>query len=131
LLAIGCGTAIHLLTFLSSAAGLLAKLAGPLIFLYLIAWIAFSIIGYLYKIVPFLWWTHKYSKEIGKQKVPSLKEMMDEKMALPLFIMFTAGVCFLVFSFAAKWMYLFYFGQGLLLIAATLFSLTIAKVVRK
>lgn len=131
LLAIGCGAAIHLLTFLISAAGLLPKFAGPLLFLYLIAWIAFSIIGYLYKIVPFLWWTYKYSKEIGKQKVPSLKEMMDERMALPLFILFTAGVFILVFSFTAKWMYLFYLGQVLLLIAATLFSMTIAKVLRK
>jgi hypothetical protein len=131
LLAVIWGAVIHFLAFASSAAGLLPKLAGPLLLLYLIAWIAFSIIGYLYKIVPFLWWTHKYSKEIGKQKVPSLKEMMDEKMVLPLFFMYTAGVCFLVSSFAAKWMYLFYLGQGLLLIAATLFSMTIAKVLRK
>ncbi|MEH7441643.1 hypothetical protein V7201_04820 [Bacillus sp. JJ1122] len=131
LLAIVWGAVIHFLAFVSSAASLLPKLAGPLLFLYLIAWIAFSIIGYLYKIVPFLWWTHKYSKEIGKQKVPSLKDMMDEKMAIPLFIIFTAGTLFLMISFAADFLNLFYLGQGLLLTAAVLFSMTVTKVIQK
>jgi hypothetical protein len=131
LLAIIWGAVIHFLAFVSSAASLLPKLAGPLLFVYLIAWIAFSIIGYLYKIVPFLWWTHKYSKEIGKQQVPSLKDMMDEKMAFPLFIIFTAGTLILVNSFAANLLSLFYLGQGLLLTAAVLFSMTIAKVIQK
>lgn len=131
LLAVGCGAAIHLLAFISSVAGMLPKMAGPLVFLYLIAWIAFSIIGYLYKIVPFLWWTHKYSKEIGKQKVPSLKDMMDEKLAMPLFLMFTAGAILLFSAFSLKWNFLFQIGQGLLLIAAILFCTTIAKVIRK
>ncbi|MCM3666606.1 hypothetical protein M3204_19475 [Mesobacillus subterraneus] len=131
LFAIGCGAVIHLAAVASSAYSMLPKMAGPIIFLYLIAWIAFSIIGYLYKIVPFLWWTHKYSKEIGKQKVPSLKEMMDEKMALPLFLLFIVGAVLLTASFAAKLLFLFYIGQGLILIAAILFSFTIAKVVIK
>jgi hypothetical protein len=131
LFAIGCGAVIHLAAVVSSASSMLPKMSGPIIFLYLIAWIAFSIIGYLYKIVPFLWWTHKYSKEIGKQKVPSLKDMMDEKMALPLFLLFIVGAVSLTASFAARLVFLFYIGQGLILVAAILFSFTIAKVVIK
>jgi hypothetical protein len=131
LFAILCGAATHLVAFVSGAAGLLSKLAGPILFIYIIAWIAFSIIGYLYKIVPFLWWTHKYSKEIGKQKVPSLKDMMDEKMALPLFLLFISGAFFQLIAFTTKLIYIFYLGQGLLLIAAILFSHTIAKVIKK
>lgn len=131
LFAIACGAVIHLAAFVSSAAGMLPKMAGPIIFLYLVAWIAFSIIGYLYKIVPFLWWTHKYSKEIGKQKVPALKDMMDEKIALPLFMMFIVGALFLLSAFAAKMLLLFYLGQGLILFAAIIFNSTIAKVVIK
>ena len=131
LFAIACGAVIHLAAFVSSAAGMLPKMAGPMIFLYLVAWIAFSIIGYLYKIVPFLWWTHKYSKEIGKQKVPALKDMMDEKIALPLFLMFIVGALFLLSAFAAKMLLLFYLGQGLILFAAIIFNSTIAKVVIK
>ncbi len=128
LFAIGCGALIHFAAFAGSAANLLSKMAGPIILLYLVAWIAFSIIGYLYKIVPFLWWTHKYSKEIGKKKVPALKDMMDEQLALPLFIMFTAGTILLLLSFIVKLMPVFYIGQGLIVLGAVLFSYIIAKV---
>ena len=129
LFAIGCGAIIHLAAFTASAANLFPKMAGPIILLYLVAWIAFSIIGYLYKIVPFLWWTHKYSKEIGKKKVPALKDMMDEKMALPLFLIFTAGTTLLLLSFMIKLMPIFYVGQGLIVMGTVLFSYIIAKVV--
>jgi hypothetical protein len=129
LFAIGCGALVHLAAFAGSAADLISKMAGPIILIYLVSWIAFSIIGYLYKIVPFLWWTHKYSKEIGKKKVPSLKDMMDEKLALPLFIMFTVGTILLLLSFIVKLMPVFYIGQGLIVIGSVLFSYIIAKVV--
>lgn len=128
LFAIGCGAAIHLAAFAASSAHLLAKTAGPILLLYLIAWIAYSIIGYLYKIVPFLWWTHKYSKEIGKKKVPALKDLMDEKLALPLFILFTGGTVLLIISFLLQLMPIFYIGQSLILMAGILFSYIIAKV---
>lgn len=128
LFAIGCGTAIHLAAFIASSANLLLKTAGPILLLYLIAWIAFSIIGYLYKIVPFLWWTHKYSKEIGKKQVPALKDMMDEKLALPLFTLFTGGTALLIISFFVQLMPIFYIAQSLILMAGILFSYIIAKV---
>lgn len=128
LFAIGCGAAIHLAAFMASSANLLLKTAGPILLLYLIAWIAFSIIGYLYKIVPFLWWTHKYSKEIGKKRVPALKDMMDEKLALPLFTLFTGGTVLLIVSFFVQLMPIFYIAQSLILMAGILFSYIIAKV---
>jgi hypothetical protein len=131
LFSIVCGASIHVLAFVSSALGIFGKTAGPIVFLYLLSWIAFSIIGYLYKIVPFLWWTHKYSKEIGKHKVPSLKDMMDEKTALPLFFLFIAGALSLTIAFSVKLLPAFYFGQGLLTAAAIVFSFTVAKVVKK
>jgi hypothetical protein len=131
LFSIVCGASIHVLAFVSSALGIFEKTAGPIVFLYLLSWIAFSIIGYLYKIVPFLWWTHKYSKEIGKHKVPSLKDMMDEKTALPLFFLFIAGALSLTIAFSVKLLPAFYFGQGLLTAAAIVFSFTVAKVVKK
>jgi hypothetical protein len=42
-------------------------------------WVYFTIIGYLSKIVPFLWWTFKYGSHVGKEKVPLLHQMIDEK----------------------------------------------------
>lgn len=37
-----------------------------LVYLYLMGWVSLSIMGYLFKIVPFLWWTHKYGDQAGQ-----------------------------------------------------------------
>jgi hypothetical protein len=52
---------------------------GGLVYLVVMGWITMSILGYLYKIVPFLWWTYRYGEKIGKTKVPLLKDMISEK----------------------------------------------------
>lgn len=94
--AIGFGLLIHFLMFVSLLTNNASKLVAPLLFLYLMLWIILSILGYLYKIVPFLWWTHKYSKNVGKEKVPALKDMMNEKLALVLLSIFILS-CFIIY----------------------------------
>lgn len=42
---------------------------------------AYLIIAHLYKIVPFLVWFEKFSPLVGKEKVPMLTDMVDEKSA--------------------------------------------------
>ncbi len=42
--------------------------------------ISMLIIGQMYKIIPFLTWYHKYSSKAGLEKVPTLKEMYNEKI---------------------------------------------------
>src|SRR5690625_3908058 len=61
---------------------------GILIAAYTMTWIIFSILGYLNKIVPVLWWTHKYAEQIGKEKVPTLQEMTNEQLNTILFLLF-------------------------------------------
>ncbi|MNI89130.1 hypothetical protein D3C73_1464950 [compost metagenome] len=39
-----------------------------------------TILGYLSKIVPFLWWTHKYGPQAGKPDIPVMSDMIDEKL---------------------------------------------------
>lgn len=91
--AIGNGLVIHFLFLIVTLFGLKnSNLWGWLVFLYIMSWIIFSILGYLYKIVPFLWWTHKYSERIGKENVPTLKDMINEKLSVVLFSLFTAAV---------------------------------------
>lgn len=46
---------------------------------YLWGWVAMTILGYLSKIAPFLWWTYKYGPKAGKEKVPQLSEMLNER----------------------------------------------------
>jgi hypothetical protein len=48
-------------------------------YLYFMGFVALTILGYLSKIAPFLWWTHRYGSLVGKQNVPSLADMISEK----------------------------------------------------
>lgn len=54
--------------------------------------IAYAIIGHLYKIVPFLVWFERFSPLVGKQKVPMLADMVPVKAANYQFIFGAIGV---------------------------------------
>jgi len=68
----------------------------PLLFtsawLFFSGFIAYVIIGHLYKIVPFLVWFEKFSPLVGKQKVPMLADMVPVKAANFQFIFASIGV---------------------------------------
>lgn len=49
------------------------------VYLYFLVWINGSVLSYMSKIVPFLWWTHRYSSQIGKPGVPTLAQLLPEK----------------------------------------------------
>jgi len=56
--------------------------------------ISMLIIGQMYKIIPFLTWYHKYSSKAGLEKVPTLKEMYNEKIChIEYYLMLTAVIC--------------------------------------
>jgi hypothetical protein len=131
LIAILFGNLIHLAAFILLWTNSFQNLIGPMIYSYLLLWIVLSILGYLYKIVPFLWWTHKYSKEIGKQSVPALKEMMNEKIAVPLFFLFILSAITVFFSLSFKVAILFNVGQMVLSIVFIMMSISILSVVKK
>ncbi|WNS73976.1 hypothetical protein RRV45_13725 [Bacillus sp. DTU_2020_1000418_1_SI_GHA_SEK_038] len=131
LIAIISGGIIHLAAFITGLLGVFHKAAGPLLFLYMFLWIAFSIIGYLYKIVPFLWWTAKYSKEIGKKDVPALKDMINDRAATPVFTCLMIGAIGVAVSLSIGGKALFYPSQIIFTFACLMFSIAIAKVVKK
>lgn len=129
--AIGFGLLIHLAAIVISFFPTDYHYFGILGYLYIFCWIIFSITGYLYKIVPFLWWTHRYSKQIGRTDVPTLKQMIDEKMCVPIFIGFIIGVAGIGLSVAFESQFLFYISQSIVFSASVLFSFTILNVLRK
>ncbi|THE11224.1 hypothetical protein E1I69_15875 [Bacillus timonensis] len=131
LVAIGFGFVIHFFGMILSFLPEYYDMYGVLIFLYLLLWIANSILGYLYKIIPFLWWTHRYSKLIGKRDVPTLKQMIDEKLAIPIFSGFVAGCLIVVLSIAFGQLLIFSIGQSLVLASTLFFSYSIMKVLFK
>lgn len=129
LTAIMNGLGVHVLALLFSMSGVQdAYVWSWLIFLYVMGWIIFSILGYLYKIVPFLWWTHKYAERIGKERVPTLKEMINEKRAVILFTCFVISVVGLTGSgllYIGSFVMVF---QGLLALTSLLYALSIVRV---
>ncbi|MGG3562547.1 hypothetical protein ABES03_13215 [Neobacillus rhizosphaerae] len=131
LVAIGIGNILHLAAFILVWTKAITTLAGPFIYSYLFLWVVLSIIGYLYKIVPFLWWTYKYSKEIGKKAVPSLKDMMNEKIVVPLFLLFILSVVVVFISFVLKVTILFTIGQMILSVVFIVIAGSILSVLKK
>jgi hypothetical protein len=131
LVAIGLGNIIHLTAFLALWSEQNSSLMGPLVYLYLLLWIVLSIMGYLYKIVPFLWWTYKYSKEIGKKSVPSLKDMINEKIVVPLFSLFVLAIFAVFFSIFFEIILIFNIGQFVLSFVFILIAISILKVIKK
>jgi len=107
------------------------KLWGLMIYLYLMNWIIFSIVGYLFKIVPFLWWTHKYSSRMGQENVPTLKEMMNEKLGVMIYISFIVGVFGITFASLIQNSIIAQSSQLIILVTTILYSMTIVRVLWK
>lgn len=64
---------------------------------YLSCWVSFTVLGYVSKIVPFLWWTHKYGKQVGRPGTPVLADLLDERKAhLGLTLILCANLTVLV-----------------------------------
>jgi hypothetical protein len=57
----------------------------------LVGWFGFAIVGKYYKIVPFLLWVHRYSKQVGAKPVPLLRDMMDERLGYLSFAILLIG----------------------------------------
>ncbi|MBB6453088.1 hypothetical protein HNQ94_001536 [Salirhabdus euzebyi] len=102
-----------------------------LIYLYLMMWIIFSILGYLYKIVPVLWWTLKYADKVGKEKIPLIKDLINEKASFILYIGFFIGTLGVAFSTLYQSLLLIQLFQGLLVLTSFVYSVFIAKVMTK
>lgn len=125
------GLLIHLFSFIFSIVMPTPFAFGVLILLYILGWIVFSIIGYLIKIVPFLWWTHRYSDKVGKENVPALKDMMNEKINNFILILMPIALASLLLSFVVQSPFLFLISQGLLTGLAVIFSLAIIQVLKR
>lgn len=62
-------------------AGLWRPAHGVPVILALLGWLGCLLSGQTYKIVPFLVWFHRYASRAGREKVPLLRDMYDERLA--------------------------------------------------
>lgn len=102
-----------------------------LVYLYLMGWVTLSIMGYLFKIVPFLWWTQKYSDKAGTAQVPTLKEMIDERLGRYIFPAFILGIVLVTTSIWVKSTALFYISQSMVVLLCLPYSWLIFSVLKK
>ena len=54
--------------------------------------VSFTVLGFLYKIVPFLVWYHSYSRAVGRARVPALADLYSERLQVAGYWSYLAGL---------------------------------------
>jgi hypothetical protein len=91
----------------------------------LVGWLGQSIIGYLYKIVPFLIWQARYGAVVGRQPVPLMRDLVHQRAAWCSFWLINASLPVTLASAVLDWSVPFQvaaalLGAGLVLAAANI-----------
>ncbi len=96
----------------------------------LVGWLGQSTVGYLYKIVPFLVWQHRYGSLVGHQKVPLMRELVHERWAWGSWWLINIGLACALFSALFMWILPLQIASGLLGVGFVLAAINIFGVVR-
>ncbi len=86
------------------------------------------IVGQMYKIVPFLVWFHTFSERAGKEKVPLLKDLLNESLASIQFWILNAGILVMIIGTLLVLQTVQLIGFALFTIAAIMFAYNIGNV---
>jgi hypothetical protein len=88
--------------------GIVAAVFGwrqPAVLAALVGWLGQSIIGYLYKIVPFLIWHARYGPLVGREHVPLMRELVHERWAWASFLLINIGLVGAILSALLMWVW--------------------------
>jgi hypothetical protein len=87
--------------------GITETTIGALGYLFLFGWLSGLGLSQLYKIVPFLTWLERYGSMLGKQAVPRVQDLVDERRDRPWFILYfvavAAGTLFILLGWPMLW----------------------------
>lgn len=95
----------------------------------LIGWVGQSIVGYLYKIVPFLIWQTRFGPLAGRQKVPLMRDLIHERWARASFWLINGGLPLAALALAAGWVWPLRLGGAVLGLGLILGTMNIVGVV--
>lgn len=98
---------------------------------YLWGFVAITILGYMSKIIPFLWWTYKYGNQVGKKKVPVLADMLKDSHIRFGLGLVTTGFALLLVGLMLSTTILIQWGGTLLSLASLIYIFMIALVFTK
>lgn len=96
----------------------------------LVGWLGQSIIGYLYKIVPFLIWHTRYGPLVGRERVPLMRELVHERWAWLSWWLINGGLPCVILSALFSWSVPLSITSGLVGAGLVLAAVNIAGVVR-
>jgi len=96
----------------------------------LVGWLGQSIIGYLYKIVPFLVWNKRYGPLVGKHKVPLMRDLVHEHWAWASWWLINLALPLTCLAALCTWTILAQIASAFLGLGLILASANIAGVVR-
>ncbi len=85
--------------------GVALQIAGwqEIVTFYLMGWITLTVMGFAYKIIPFLIWNERFRKKIGKEKTPMIADLLHPNRAKPVLIGFLAGLILLTVCSLMEW----------------------------
>ncbi len=98
---------------------------------YLGGWVGTTILGYMSKIVPFLWWTRKYGSLIGKRQVPRLADLINDKHVRTLLIVLGCSILSILLGIGLNWAAMMKFGGTVFSLFSFLYMALIVRVFLK
>ncbi|WP_458462899.1 hypothetical protein [Paenibacillus sp.] len=98
---------------------------------YLGGWVSLTILGYASKIVPFLWWTHKYGKQAGRPGTPLMAGMLSERSVNWGMLAMVAGSLLLVSGILINLAEVMMVGGTILSLVSIVYIANIALVFRR
>ena len=110
------------------------ELAARLTFGYgvlaLLGWISVTIIGMMYKIIPFLVWHHRYSDLVGLRPVPAATQLLGESTPRMEFWLLYAGLAVTVACVMSTSWLLLQVGTLVLAMAGLTFAVAVSRIYR-
>jgi len=119
---------ILFILFLLSAKTLFLKVS---LWLLLVGFIGFLIMGNFYKIIPFLIWFEIYSPLIEEMAVPMLHELLPKRLAMFQWYYSSLGLLLSTYALLNDNEMLFYGGVTLLSVGGTLFLIIINNILKR
>jgi hypothetical protein len=96
-------------------------------FLAIVGVVSLAIMGMLYKIIPFIVWYSRYSKQIGLAKVPSLADLYSAKLQMAGYVSYVSGFSVAIAGIIFAQKEIARVGIGLLLVAGLILVANVCK----
>ena len=119
------------LVSIPSGSALYLRLSLAYGFVIIFGFISSLVIGEMYKIIPFLVWLNKYASREGIAAVPTMKEMVNDRLAKAELVIFCVGVLIASTGLIVEQQVVFGIGATLLAAASILFGFTIIGIYRR